>query len=188
MPGFPSRQLRSPDVHQDGVCTDLRRVWNQAAHHVLPRAWSLISSWMLSPTAFPNPRVTHTASGSLMCSRPSPAVASPMVVPALFASATTSTPIRGTVWPAGDHHCVIFDAGAHAQCVGQPGKAGNDRLGQPACRGDFKIILPGQRFHRRMEGACRSIARQIDGNDGGIAQRHGKEDHESTSGLAEQRP
>jgi hypothetical protein len=39
-----------------------------------------------------------------------------------------------------------------------------------------------------MEGACRSIARQIDSNDGGIAQRHGKEDHESTSGLAEQRP
>jgi hypothetical protein len=39
-----------------------------------------------------------------------------------------------------------------------------------------------------MEGACRSIARQIDGNDGGIAQRNGKEDYESTSGLAEQRP
>ena len=88
----------------------------------------------------------------------------------------------------GDNHRVIFDAGAHAQCVGQPGNPGNDRLGQPACRGDFKIILPGQRFHGRMEGACRSIARQIDGNHGGIAQRHGKEDHESTSGLAEQRP
>ena len=29
-PGFPGRQLRSPDVHQDGVRTDLRRVWNQA--------------------------------------------------------------------------------------------------------------------------------------------------------------
>ena len=57
----------------------------------------MISSWMLFPTAFPNPRVTHTASGSLMCSRPSPAVASPMIVPALSASATTSTPIRGTV-------------------------------------------------------------------------------------------
>ena len=97
-------------------------------------------------------------------------------------------PDQGHGLAAGDNHRVIFDAGAHAQCVGQPGKAGNDRLGQPACRGDFKIILPGQRFHRRMERACRSIARQIDGNDGGIAQRHGKEDHESTSGLAEQRP
>jgi hypothetical protein len=39
-----------------------------------------------------------------------------------------------------------------------------------------------------MEGACRGIARQIDGNDGGIAERHSKEDHQSTSGLAEQRP
>ena len=63
------------------------------------RAWSLISSWILFPTVFPNPRVTHTASGSLMRSRPSPVVASPMIVPALVASATTSTPIKGTVWP-----------------------------------------------------------------------------------------
>jgi hypothetical protein len=38
-----------------------------------------------------------------------------------------------------------------------------------------------------MEGPCRSITRQIDGNDGGVAQRDSKEDHQSTSGLAEKR-
>jgi hypothetical protein len=39
-----------------------------------------------------------------------------------------------------------------------------------------------------MERSCRSIARQIDGHHRGIAQRHGKENHQSTSRLAKHRP
>ena len=61
----------------------------------------------------------------------------------------------------------------------------NDRLGKSACSRNFKIILPGQRFHGRMEGACRGIARQIDSNHGGIPKSDSEKDDQRASGLTE---
>ena len=179
-PGFPGRQLRSPDVHQDGVRTHLRRVWNQAAHHVVPgvvvdQQSDAVSNSFSQPACHPYRIRVIDVLNAFACRR----IADDGVRVVCLGNHVDPDQRNGLGrgLAAGGNHRVIFDAGAYAQCVGQPGKPGNDRLGQPAGRGDFEIILSGQRFHGRMEGACRRIARQIDGHDGGIAQRHGKEDH-----------
>jgi hypothetical protein len=83
---------------------------------------------------------------------------------------------------------VIFNAGYHAQWIGQCREPRNGRVWKSARRGNLKVIFPSQRFHGRMERACRGIARQVDGNHGGIAQRHSEQNQQSASGLAKQRP
>ena len=64
--------------------------------------------------------------------------------------------------------------GANVQRIGERSNPRDDRLGKSPCRDEFKIIPPGQCFHRRMEGACSGIARQVDCNHDGIAKRYGE--------------
>ena len=112
--------MRRADIHQDGLRSQLRRVGDQPAHHVIPgvvidlqgdRVSHCFSQTARYPYGIGIVDVLHALvcgcvaddGGSIVC----------------LGNHIDSNERHGLA--GGDNHCVVFDTGAHAQCIRQPG-------------------------------------------------------------------
>ncbi len=185
---FSRCQLRGADVHQHRIPAHSRRLWNQAAHYVLP---GLIVD-----------QKRDFASDGLSQSTRCPYRIRIVDVPkalaevCIFACPVAGAACFGNYVDADERHgvagcndgCVILNSRTEMERVRERCQPAGDCFRNSTCSGDLKIVLPRKRFNGRMERARRSITGQIDCDYRGIAERHREKDEQSATGLAKQRP
>ena len=182
-------QLRRGDIHHDCVSAYPGGVGDESAHRIVV---NLIIDQQADSVPDLSPRRACNPDGvgivDVVESISLAEVTSSFDCCRLFASATMSIPISGTASPVADHGCVILYARTDAKRIGHSRQSAHDCLRHSSGSRHLKIVVAGQRLHRRAERSRRGIARQVDRQHHRHTERDRGDHQQRSCAFAKRRP